>query len=189
MPVTAMLSPICFQLWQIYSSSSPLLLALQGCQGAHMIPAGKRFPSRHKLGCPKQPQTSQLYNWSGCIPPGQCLHTRSLHHPAPTEMGCPIQGCPVPSAVEAAGPSSPQTCLGDCCLSPLAWDSLLYPLHTHPSTGTCVLHFPPSLSPFWYVAFLGVVIPAKGALWKWEQGTLRAIPKGIQTMPGPDRDQ
>lgn len=58
----AMPSPICYQLRQICSSSPPLLLAWQGCQGAHMIPAGKTFPSRHKLGCPKQPQAAQLYN-------------------------------------------------------------------------------------------------------------------------------
>lgn len=123
-------------------SSSPPLLALQGCQGAGMIPAGETSPSRHKLGCPKPPQAAQLYSWSGSIWPGQSLHTPSLHHP---EMGCPTQACPVPSAVRAG---SPQAVLGECCPSPLPWDSLVSPLHSHPSTGAPVLHLPPSLSPF-----------------------------------------
>lgn len=153
-------SPICFQLRQICS----WLLALQGCQGARMIPAGKTFPSRHKLGCPKQPQAAQLYNWSGSIPAGQSLHTPSLHHPAPTEMACLIQRCQPPQQWRLQGLAAPRPMLGDCCPSPLAWDSLMYPLHTHSSAGTLLLA--PSLSSFWYMTFLRVVILEKGILWK-----------------------
>lgn len=168
-------SSICYQLRPVLSSSPSLLLALRGSRGARMNPAGEAFPSRPK-------------GWSGpTLPlswdaPSNLRLLSSATGPHPSHQGnlflfpvsttqllqrwaAPSGAVQTPLAVGAAGTDSPpaqcsvsaahHTWLGmaSCTLS----TSILL-------AGSHLLRLSPSLSPLWYVTFLGVFMPAKDTL-------------------------